>query len=304
MSHHHDLSHQVRPVATGPPPGGATQPGLPGSERRSRQDLLEAFDSQLRGPSAHLCSPGARVEVEGEVVRALMAGGGGMVTATGLARLSRPETRSLVRSQVEVFSRLGEPFEWKTWSHDHPKSFCQTLLDFGFTTAETETVLVGLTLQVAGHEVALPAQARLRRLRPGLDFKLLEEQLSLAFQSNHRDHALACEAAVGALPEQVSVHAVEVEGRLVATGRLELVEGTQFGTLWGGSVVPGWRHRGLYRALVVARARLAKERGFGLLQVDALATSRPILERLGLIAVCTTTGYLWSPETSAPPAQS
>ena len=274
------------------------------AEGNSAAHLLEAFDSQLRGPTAHLTSPGARVEVEGPLVRALMLGGGGMVTATGLASMGAGDVRSLVRSQVEVFSKLRQPFEWKTWSHDHPESFYRTLLDFGFTQGAEETVLVGSAQQVAGHPVELPPGARLRELRPGPDFRLLEEQLGAAFGEGHRSHALACEAAVMALPDQVSVHGIEVAGRLAATGRLELVEGTDFGTLWGGSVVPERRHQGLYRALVVERARRSEERGFHLLEVDALATSRPILERLGLVAVCTTTGYLWDPVSSPRNAQS
>ena len=269
-------------------------------ERNQRADLLDAFDSQLRGPSAHLTSPGARVEVEGQLVRALMAEGGGMVAASGLTSLESSQTHSLVRSQVELFSKLRQRFEWKTWSHDHPESFYKTLLDFGFTKGAEETVMVGSTERVASHHVALPPGATLRQLRPGPDFRMLEDQLGLAFGEDHRGHALGCESAVQALPDHVSVHGVEMAGRLVASGRLELVEGTDFGTLWGGSVVPRWRHQGLYRALVAERARLAEERGFPLLEVDALATSRPILERLGLVAVCTTTGYLWDPVTSPP----
>ena len=58
-----------------------------------------------------------------------------------------------------------------------------------------------------------------------------------------------------------------------------------------------WRRRGIYRALVAARARLAEARGFSLMQVDASDDSRPILERLGLIAVTTTTPYVYTPRS-------
>jgi len=80
-----------------------------------------------------------------------------------------------------------------------------------------------------------------------------------------------------------------------ASGRLELVAGSDFGTLWGGSVVPSWRRRGLYRALVTRRAQLALEAGFSLLEVDALPSSQPILERLGFALVTATVPYTWSP---------
>jgi hypothetical protein len=37
------------------------------------------------------------------------------------------------------------------------------------------------------------------------------------------------------------------------------------------------------------------KRGFRLIEVDASADSGPILERLGFVAVTTTTPYVWSP---------
>ena len=47
------------------------------------------------------------------------------------------------------------------------------------------------------------------------------------------------------------------------------------------------------------RARLAAERGCRYLEVDASDDSRPILERLGFVAVTTTTPYVWSPPAVA-----
>lgn len=82
---------------------------------------------------------------------------------------------------------------------------------------------------------------------------------------------------------------------VVSAGWVRYVPGTGFATLWGGSTLEGWRRRGVYRALVVHRARLAAQRGRTLLQVDASDDSRPILERLGLVPVTTTTPYIYTP---------
>ena len=56
-----------------------------------------------------------------------------------------------------------------------------------------------------------------------------------------------------------------------------------------------WRGRGIYRALVAERARLAAGRGRVYIETDASDDSRPILERLGFVPVTTTTPYIWSP---------
>jgi GNAT superfamily N-acetyltransferase len=56
--------------------------------------------------------------------------------------------------------------------------------------------------------------------------------------------------------------------------------------------LPEYRGRGLYRATVARRAELAREAGYRWLYVDALPTSRPILERLGFVTLTTTTPYV------------
>ena len=81
----------------------------------------------------------------------------------------------------------------------------------------------------------------------------------------------------------------------VSAGWVRFPSGTEFVTLWGEATLPDWRGRGIYRALVAHRAKLAAERGPAYIEVDASDDSRPILERLGFVAVTTTTPYVWSP---------
>jgi len=71
--------------------------------------------------------------------------------------------------------------------------------------------------------------------------------------------------------------------------------------LLGGSTLPQWRGRGIYRALVAARAQRAAARGVTYLQADASADSAPILRRLGFRAVTTTTTYVWTPPQPTSP---
>jgi GNAT superfamily N-acetyltransferase len=57
-------------------------------------------------------------------------------------------------------------------------------------------------------------------------------------------------------------------------------------TLFGGSTLPEWRGRGVYKALVHARLRDAAERGSPVAVTQAGQMSRPILEKLGFREVC------------------
>ncbi len=81
----------------------------------------------------------------------------------------------------------------------------------------------------------------------------------------------------------------------MAGGRLELTPDSEFAGLWGGCTDPGWRRRGLFRALVARRAALAAARGYRWLHVDASNESRPILLRLGFTEIAKTTPYVIPP---------
>ena len=85
----------------------------------------------------------------------------------------------------------------------------------------------------------------------------------------------------------------EADGKVVGAGRLEPVPGTRIAGIWGGSTLPEWRRRGIYRALTAERARSALRGGYRYLHSDSTAYSRPILERSGFLAITTTTPYEW-----------
>ena len=93
----------------------------------------------------------------------------------------------------------------------------------------------------------------------------------------------------------LSIVVVEVGSEIIGAGWVRFEQGTEFATLWGGGTLPAWRRRGIYRATVQHRANLAAARGFHFIEVDASDDSRPILERLGFVAVTTTTPFGWSP---------
>lgn len=93
----------------------------------------------------------------------------------------------------------------------------------------------------------------------------------------------------------VVVVAAEAGQQVVCAGWIRFHRGTDFASLWGGSTLPRWRRRGIYRATVAYRARLAAARRFRYIQVDASPDSRPVLTRLGLLPVAITIPFVWKP---------
>jgi GNAT superfamily N-acetyltransferase len=158
--------------------------------------------------------------------------------------------------------------EWKLYGHD-PDGLAERLLAAGLVPEDEETVLVAEAASIPPTIVETANDTG--------------AYLDLAAQVFGRRFGLSRTA--------VAVVAL-VDGEPVSGGRVDLEPGKDFAGLFGGCTLPAFRGRGLYRATVAERARIARERGYRWLFVDALPTSRPILERLGFERLTTTTPYV------------
>ncbi len=259
-------------------------------------ELLAAYDAQLRGHVHDRLPDSVRVERDGPLVRTLRFGKRGFVQYRDLAGLDGEELDTLIARQVQVFAARGEPFEWKLHGHDRPAGLPDRLRAAGLVPEDTETVVIG-RVEVVASEPSLPDGVVIREVREPGDFPRL---VQLDESMSHEDHSwidgLAEERAAD--PQGLSIFVAEAGGRTVGDGWVRFPSGTEFATFWGGFTLPAWRGRGIYRALVARRAKLAAERGRRYIEVDASDESRPILERMGFVPVTTARAYVWSPPTS------
>lgn len=111
------------------------------------------------------------------------------------------------------------------------------------------------------------------------------------FGGQHTAIGSAIMAGLELQPRRVEAVVAMAGETAVSAGRVELPEDRDFASLWGGGTLPNWRGRGVFRSLVTYRARLARERGYRYLQVDASPGSRPIFQRLGFTELAKTTPY-------------
>jgi GNAT superfamily N-acetyltransferase len=256
--------------------------------------LLATYDAQLRGRRRDPLPEGWRFEEDGPVTRVFM-GNAGFAGYRSVADLAPAELDALIARQRDVFAALGQEVEWKWHSHDRPADLPDRLRAAGFAPQERETVVVGLVEPLIHETPALPEGVRLRQVtaREDLDRIAVMESAVWSEDRGWLAEALAAELAVG--PESMSVLVAEAGDTVVSAGWIRYVAGTEFAGLWGGSTLEAWRRKGIYRALVAARARLAYERGYRYLQVDASDNSRPILQRLGFVALTETVPYVFTP---------
>jgi len=261
--------------------------------------LRTAYDSQLRARPPEPVPPGVTVERDGPLLRIRGLDSGGFLTYRDLAGLTGAELDELIGRQRDLFARLGEEVEWKLHGHDEPADLGDRLRAAGFEPRERETVVIGPVASLAATLPVPPEGVRLREVTGRADLDRIAELKSRVWGGDWSwlVDGLERELAAGAELDQppLTIVVAEAGDELVSAGWVRFVPGTRFATLWGGSTLPHWRRRGIYRALVAYRARLADARGFGLLQVDASEESRPILQRLGLVPVTTTTPYVYTP---------
>jgi ribosomal protein S18 acetylase RimI-like enzyme len=253
--------------------------------------LLAAYDAQLRGVAE--MAGALSWDRSGPLWRGLFTSGG-FVSYESLEGVA--DVDGLIAETVAYFAdnpAMAE-FEWKTRGHDWPPDLGDRLEAHGLVPEELETVMVGEATALAV-DVALPDGLTVRRVdelpeRDAVVSAAAEMQRDVFGGGPSPEEVLDRLVRLGAV-EQFWV--AEAEGRVVSAGRLDFVEGTEFAGLWGGATLPEWRGRGIYRALTAARARSALADGVRYLQSDCSPMSRPILERSGLVAVTTSTPYVW-----------
>ncbi|RIV40608.1 GNAT family N-acetyltransferase [Micromonospora radicis] len=257
--------------------------------------LRTAYDAQLRPGLPDPLPEGAEVERDGPLSRLLGLGDRGLVTYRDLDGLGGDALDALIARQVAVARERGVPVEWKLHGHDEPADLAQRLRAAGFVPEDEESVVVGPVAPLASALPVVPDGVRLREVTSGADLDRIAALESELWGRDLSGLATGLAREIAADPQSITVVVAEADETVVSAGWVRYPAGTTFATLWGGSTRPQWRRQGIYRALVTYRARLAGQRGRTLLQVDASDESRPLLGRLGLVPVTTTTPYVYTP---------
>lgn len=265
---------------------------MPWNGPMTAEELLSLFHTQVRLADRD-AAPGFVVDRDGPVHRTYPpdpTGHGAMVECPeGLG----DDPEHWVARQVEFFGGRGQRVEWKTYDYDEPADLPEHLERAGFVPEDDEVLLLGRCEELV-HDVALPEGVRLRDIETDADWERVRTMADAVWGSDTSWVNDSLRAEQRSRPDLMTATVAEevATGVVLSYAVLRLTEGTQFCGLWGGSTLPQWRRRGLYRALVSHRARAALERGFPIARVDTTPMSRPILVALGMQAVCGTRPWI------------
>jgi len=262
--------------------------------------LLTAYDEHMRGLEAKPPA-GVRYERDGPLLRAV-GGHRGYICGPRDAGVTGAELDRLIARQRDYFAARGEGLGWPIRAHDQPADLPARLHAAGFVPGPADTVLIGLTAELAT-DPAPPHGVVLRWVTADADMRRIAAMQSAVWGQDWSWLGENLIARIAAAPDGIAVVAAEAGREVVAAAWATFFGpgADSFARLLGGSTLPQWRGRGIYRALVAARAQRAAARGVTYLQVDASADSAPILRRLGFHAVTTTTTYVWTPPQPASP---
>ncbi len=254
-----------------------------------RADILALFDRFERREAV---PAGLRLERTPHLVRHV--GAARQPSCIVWHDLVDADVDAVIADEVAHWTALGQEVEWKFHAHDLPTDLRRRLLAAGFEPDEEEA-LMAFDLRRAPDWIAADAGHDVR----GVSLEALDDVATVIagvwpdevgrFMARYRDDGLAATA-------RTRFFVAYDGGAPVAAGWCEASSDvTPFLGLWGGAVLPTHRGRGLYRAIIAARARHALARGFRFLTVDAGPMSRPILERLGFEQLATITACTWRP---------
>jgi GNAT superfamily N-acetyltransferase len=212
------------------------------------------------------------------------------------SNFSAQETEVIIESEIDYFTKLRRSFEWKVYHHDQPADLLERLRQRGFEIGPEEALMI-LDLQALSPALLAP-------FPPSITVKSVEDERDI-------ESFLRLEAEIwgASFTTREFLHfslsdplrrdrafVAYLNEKPIGMGRVTAQLESQFAGLWGGSVLNEFRGRGVYRALLSARIRRAREfESTRYLRVDALPTSRPILEKYGFTKVGSTWPAVWPP---------
>ncbi|MUT90221.1 GNAT family N-acetyltransferase [Streptomyces sp. Z38] len=254
--------------------------------------LLALHDRETR-LGARPDGPGVVVEHVGRVVRRTgPAHSWNGVLWSGFT--SAAEADDAIAAQIVHYTARGLSFEWKLYAHDEPADLGERLAAAGFT-AEPDETLMAAEIDALALTGTVPDGIRVVPVTDAAGVDQVAEVHERAFGDDASRLRRQLLDALATTPDTIVAVLALAGDAPVGAARMELTPGTSFAGLWGGGTVPEWRGRGVYRALIAHRARVAAARGYRILHVDASPRSHPILRRLGFTPLTVTTPYVYGP---------
>jgi hypothetical protein len=246
--------------------------------RLNRQKILTLYDAHLRRDAF---IPGMPNQQLPEVTR--------YVDRLGLQglvlwhRFDTAEAPGIVEREIEHFSSSAAEFTWKVYTDDHPEQLPALLEQAGMQAGRLDTAMICDVSKAAG--IACTSSAQIRKISESHGMRDLLVVWESVWPGSGGGWATILAEELVKSPERQQVLVAYDQEQPVATCFIILDPRRKFAYLGGSATIPSHRGRGIYRALVAERARIAQQNGTQFLAVEASPKSARILSRLGFDAL-------------------
>ncbi|MDF1812913.1 MAG: GNAT family N-acetyltransferase [Verrucomicrobiales bacterium] len=246
-------------------------------DRETRRLLLDQLDEKLRRNCRYI---GRDVEKLENVTRVTGPSPSGFDNVIVWSRLNSENADAEIDRHIEWFAAKQHTFTWIVYHHDRPEDLKERLFARGFTLESSDEVVIARSEIIRNDSP--PDDIQIRKVTDPQDLAdVLQVQdkvwgtgyhdfLSRWLGQMMRDH-----------PEESCIVTAYSDEQPVGSAWSVNWSDRPFAPLFAGCVLPEWRGRGIYRAMVAARAEAAAARGIPWCLVDAGAESLPILLRSG-----------------------
>jgi GNAT superfamily N-acetyltransferase len=241
--------------------------------------LRTLYDDEMR--RRILPPPGRWIDDDGVLTRVVGPSLHALDHTVFHSRLTAHSADAVITAEVERAKRGRHGLQWNFYDGDEPPDLIDRLVRSGLREQARETVLV-----MPSDDVRLrtepPTGIEIRRVthESGLaDFVAVDEAVwGSQFTAWTRSWFLP---ALAGDADPVGIFVAYAEGTPVGCAWVWPPPGRSFAYLFGGTVLATHRGRGVYRALVSARARVAIDAKIPWLVTDANDHSAPVLRRVG-----------------------
>lgn len=256
-------------------------------------DLLTRYDQELR---IDIDYPDVRKESSPRLVRFVRPAPG--MNYVSYSRLDENELDAVIEEQIAYFAPMPQPFSWHVCAHDQPANLKDRLLAHGFADDDDPDAVMVLNLQAVPAALLAPVDAGVRRLTEPDELDDVVTVLAQVWGGDFDWFRPRVERHM-AIPDYLSLYVAYVDGQPACSGWTYFHPHSQFASLYGGATVAGYRQRGLYTAVLAARAQEAIARGRRYLTTGASPMSRPILAGNGFEVLTFAYAYEWKAQPRA-----
>jgi GNAT superfamily N-acetyltransferase len=257
--------------------------------------VRQLFSEQVRQGTAS-DGNGSVISATPHIVRWSAEGDSGW-SEIAWSNLDETNADAEISRHIEFFSARGQSFAWRVYDADRPRDLASRLERAGFVHEYTSELMVAKAADIP-HDALLPAEVTLTFDNDERGIDRLIEVHEKVFGSDHSQLRRSLRTQLFNSPQVRELIVAIANGEPISSSRIECLPDREFASLWGGSTLPEWRGKGLFRAMVAYRAGVAVERGYPYLYVTASSESRPILERMSFSSLGSVFTYMWQPSAT------